>query len=173
MARTKEQLLIEREHVLKNIEKRKIRITEIDEEIKALENKKWKPELDELFYLINVDGNVGFTRLNKFHTKNAILQIGNYFKNIEEAEFAVERLKVLEELKEFSYEFSDEEWEYGDFDKFILYYNYETNEIDIDCLWNCKYDSIHFKTKEDAQKAINKIGKERLKKYYFKVGNHE
>lgn len=168
--KTKEQLLLEKSRVLKNIEKRNKRIAEIEEEIKALENKKWKPKFCDTYYSINTNGVVVSSVNDGFYINKERFIIGNYFKTEEEAEFEIERLKVLEELKEFSYDFSDEEWEYGDSDKFILYYNYEINEIDIDCFWNCKYDSIHFKTKEDAQKAIDKIGEERLKKYYFKVG---
>lgn len=168
-----EKLLEERDKILKNIKTKEDRVAQIEKELEELKNKKWKPEVGEIYHYISNRGSTLCETNDNFPGDEDRFNIGNYFKTHEEAEFEVERIKVLEELKKFSYEFSDEEWEYGDFDKFILYYNYETNEIDIDCFWNCKYDSIHFKTKEDAEKAIDKIGEERLKKYYFKVGNNE
>lgn len=165
----REKLLKEKENILKNIEKRKDRIAQIERELKELENKKWKPKYNDKYYCINCYGQVQFEFMDNCDDK--LFSIGNYFKTREEAEFEVERLKVLEELKEFSYDFSDEEWKDDDIAKFSMYYDYDYSEIDIRTHTAWKYDLIYFKIREDAQKAIDKIGEERLKKYYFKVGN--
>lgn len=169
---TKEKLLKEKERILKNIENKNKRLEVIEQELKELENKKWKPKDGERYYVIDITGVVS-DRFNNFITvTDSAFAIGNCFKTEEEAEFEVERLKVLEELKEFSYEFSDEEWKNANIDKYYIYYNYYDSfiEIEVDYCW--KHDVIYFKTQEDVQKAIDKIGEERLKKYYFKVGNN-
>lgn len=170
--KTKEQLLKEKENILKNIEKRKGRIAQIERELKELENKKWKPKDGERYYVIDITGVVS-DRFNNFITvTDSALAIGNCFKTEEEAEFAVERLKVLEELKEFSYEFSDEEWNDLFIDKYFICYDCSKSYINISYAHKLKIANIYFKTREAARKAIDKIGEERLKKYYFRVGNN-
>ncbi len=166
---TKEKLLKEKENILKNIEKRKDRIAQIERELKELENKKWKPKDGERYYVIDITGVVS-DRFNNFITvTDSALAIGNCFKTEEEAEFEVERLKVLEELKEFSYEFNDEEWKEAT-NKYNIYYDCRFATVDISSNSCWRQDLIYFKNREDANKAIKKIGEERLKKYYFKVG---
>lgn len=176
MARTKEQLLIERERIKVNMEKTKERrlkrLEEIDKLLEELDNKRWKPKYSERYFTICADGQVELDRNTGTVYDEVAFSIGNYFKTEEEAEFEVERLKVLEELKEFSYEFSDEDWKDNDIVKFSMYYDYDYSKISIRNNTAWKYDSIYYKTEEDVQKAIYKIGEERLKKYYFKAGNN-
>ena len=77
----------------------------------------------------------------------------------EEAVFEAERLKVFNELKAFA-----KEKNVGDF---IIFYE-EGYGIQI-CQVNAFTGELHFETREIAQKAIDTIGKKRLKKYYFCV----
>lgn len=167
---TKEKLLKEKENILKNIETRKDRVAKIDELIKGLENSKREPKYDDTYFYIHADGDIYFDVNIESRFDENLFSIGNYFKTREEAEFEVERLKVLEELKKFSYEFSEEEWKDNDIAKFSMYYDYDYSKIGIRNNTAWKHDLIYFKIREDAQKAIDKIGEERLKKYYFKVG---
>ncbi len=170
--KTKEKLLKEKENILKNIEKRKGRIAQIERELKELENKKWNLKSGEIYHWLDSRGFVLGTTNNYCVIDEERFKVGNYFRTEEEAEFAVERLKVLEELKEFSYEFNDEDWNKPSICKYYIYFGFATYDIIIAS--NCikKDGHIYFKTQEDAQKAIDKIGEERLKKYYFKVGNN-
>lgn len=165
-----EKLLKEKENIDKNIARRERRKKEIDKLIEELQNKKWKPKTGEYYYYINgILGVLGEKNLGCLSDADRF-SIGNYFKTKEEAEFEVERLKVLEELKEFSYEFSDNEWENIDIKQYLMCYSYSAGKIDIVTHGWDKHNEIYFKTKEDAKKAIEKIGEDRLKKYYFKVG---
>ncbi len=165
----REKLLKEKERVLKNIENRKRRVAVIDELVKELENKKWKPEIGEGYYAITGSDGVYKTHNENCPADSGMRSIGNYFKTKEEAEFVIERLKVLEELKEFSYEFSDKEWMNTSISKYYILYYFINDQILIEYTCTFKKSPICFKTREDAIKAIEKVGKERLKKYYFKV----
>lgn len=165
----KENLLIEKERILKNIKRRESRIKEIDKLVEELETKKWKPSLKEAYYYIGMVGSIYCTQYTDNDYDKSLISIGNYFKTEEEAEFELERLKVLEELKEFTYDFSEEEWKNNDLRKYCIIYRHNTDGIDIDYWCNSNYVTLQFKTEEDCEKAKEKIGEERLKKYYFRV----
>lgn len=169
---TKEKLLKEKERILKNIDKRNKRINQINENLKKLEEQSkhnWKPKKGEDYYLIHPFGIIDKTTKNT-ELDDAIISLGNYFKTEQEALFEVERLKVLAELKEFSYVFSDNEWKSNGIDKYFIGIDPIENTIAINYTTRLKYNDVYFKSREDCKKAIEKIGEERLKKYYFKVG---
>lgn len=89
-------------------------------------------------------------------------RIGNMFKTEKEAEFAIEKLKVEAELRKFSRPF-----EYGDWNFEILWNNHENN-IELD--WSgyvVRQSVIYFESGEIAEKAIESVGEERIKKYIF------
>lgn len=161
---------MDKEKLLEEIEETKKHLVNLEEHVKSIdENKKWKPKYDEEYYHIDSPG-VVFRDMNKeWDLDYSRFSIGNYFKTKEGAEFEKERLKVLEELKEFSHEFSDEEWNDPSIEKYYIFY-YEVNKsIDIDYMTLGKADLIYFKSEEDCYKATEIIGEERLKKYYFKI----
>ena len=90
--------------------------------------------------------------------------IGNVFKTKEQAEFAVEKLRVEAELRKFSRPFK-----YGDWNFEILWNNHENN-IELD--WSgyvVRQSVIYFESGEVAEKAIEAVGEERIKKYIFGV----
>lgn len=102
-----------------------------------------------------------------FHSR---LSISNLFLTKEDAEFARERLKVIAELKKYAKEFSDEEWMSSNTQKYYLYYNWPNNEVNTDYNYFSSYgDQLLFESGEKAQEAIDAVGEERIKKYYFGV----
>lgn len=156
---TKEELIFKKERIKKQIENEQKSIEEINKLIKELENKKWKPACLEKYYYIDNVGDVYSTYNDNVNIDKMRFSLGNYFKTREEAEFEVERLKVLEELKEFSYEFSDDEWKNKAITKYLLSYDFLNNNIVIDYWYTVKYNNLYFKTKEDVKKAIKKLAK--------------
>ena len=134
------------------------------------ESKVWKPREGEIYYSINSSGYV-------FETTACIeafpgvhedrFSIGNCFKTQEEAEFALEKQRVIVELERFAKE-----------------HNKNDNPI---CLFDLRYDkgrqrvvsyaenpdyyagSVFFGSREASDAAIKAIGEGRLKKYYFGV----
>ena len=115
-----------------------------DWEYVTYKSEMWKPEDDELR-----------------------IRIGNVFKTEEEAGKMIKKLQIINTLKELSnIEFND-----SDSDKYVIYYSTNSNNIMINkhsCVKELPF-SIYFATKEDCQKAIDSIGEENLKKYYFDV----
>lgn len=140
-------------------------------------NKVWKPEENEKYYYSYSYGSIEF---DIFHNSNASgtylheerYAIGNCFKTKEEAEFALEKQKVIMELKRFLLEHNEEEIDWSNINqyKYYLYFNHYENRI---CISACTYytytQCIYFTSSEIAQAAIKEIGEERIKKYYFEV----
>lgn len=93
--------------------------------------------------------------------------LGNMFKTRKEAEFELERLKVLNQLKSLSDD--DQKWDNINYHYHIVYDSYY-NEFNV-----YSYSSLRllqeywFKSAESAVNAINIIGEDKLKKYVFNV----
>ena len=89
-------------------------------------------------------------------------RIGNIFKTEEQAEFAVEKLKVEAELRKFSRPF-----EYGKFNHY-LFLDIDGDSFRTDFTSYCPpQGAIYFESEEKAQEAVSTVGKERVKKYLF------
>lgn len=146
---------------------------EIDSRIAELEKSKqisrrWKPENKEEYYYIADNGEIALSHWTNYLTDNTRYAIGNCFKTEEEAEFMVERLKVLAEMREYADD--EQEWEYDNC-HWHIGYNPNTECIKVGYFIFTKNIpfNIYFSSEEQAQKAIDAIGEERLKKYYFEV----
>lgn len=93
--------------------------------------------------------------------------IGNCYKTNEECEFAIEKLKVIAELKEYA-EPKNRAWN-GENEHFFFYYDYMTKEVRISYNNDCKSRKIYFESEEKIKQAIASIGKDKIKKYYLEV----
>lgn len=85
----------------------------------------------------------------------------------EEAEFEAERLKVIAEMREFE-ESSENKWDTYN-NHYCIYWSYIRNEISIDAYVDYKHDDIYFESKEMAEECIEKVGVDRLKRFYLRV----
>ena len=97
------------------------------------------------------------------------IRLGNVFLTKEDAEFTVERLKVIAELKKYAKEFSDEEWLNQSIVKHYIIFDYEDHVINIGYVCFTKVSDIYFESEEKAQEAIEAVGEDRVKKYYLEV----
>ena len=97
--------------------------------------------------------------------------MGNCFKTKEEAEFAVEKIRVYQELKQFADENNGPiNWKKSDFHKVCICYNHTAGRIEFSChQYTDVLGTFYFSSKELAQQAIKKIGEDRIKKYLFGV----
>lgn len=141
----------------------------INEVLESITQDNKYPKDGEKIYYIDVDGLVEEGVFDKAYDKHQF-DIGNIFSTKEKAEFKAEQLKVLHELEELADD--DQSWISEDkiVTHYILTYRPKFNRIvadDYATVMNC---GIHFKTQKSAQAAIDKIGVDRLKKYYFCVG---
>lgn len=93
-------------------------------------------------------------------------ELGNFFKTKQEAMDMLEYLKVLHELKELA----DDDQVWDDMTPhYTPLYDASNNKIIINCAASFINGAYYFKSKESAQAAIDKIGEERLEKYYFNI----
>lgn len=129
--------------------------------------KVWEPSLGDLYYYINSNGDI---KISYYNTRSIDKRcIGNFFKTDEEADHMVEKLKVIRELQDLS----NIKLNMSDYVKnngiYYIAYDFTQNRI-VPLFDNISRNipfNVYFSTKEDCEKAITKIGKERLERYYF------
>lgn len=143
------------------------------EVINEEKKKMWEPKIKENYYLIVNTGRIDCYSYDNDDADKCLQSIGNCFQTEEQAQFVVEKLKVIHELKIFAVENNEEEidWNNDKQKKFFLHYNCITNRVSVD--WNTYIKDIsfnvYFTSESIAKKSIDAIGIERLKKYYFEV----
>ena len=132
-------------------------------------HKVWKPDYDEKYYFLTSYADIDITIWANDAPDKCKYAIGNCFRTHEEAEFAVEKLKVIAELKRFAQEHNEKiDWKDGGW-KYCITYNYTENKFTYMSAITSKRNDIYFTSEEIAQQAIEAIGADRLKKYYFEV----
>lgn len=144
------------------------------------ESKVWKPKKGEKYYYIYSDGCVTDDTNDCSNTDEDRYSLGSCFKTREEAQHMVEKLKVIKELKDFALENNEEEidWTNVEQDKYTLVLrdtdNYrrrlEFNERLFD---QGSPFNICFTSEELVKQAVEKVGKERILKYYFDIEEEE
>ena len=131
--------------------------------------KVWEPSLGDLYYYINSNGDIKFSYYNTRSIDKRC--IGNFFKTDDEADHMVEKLKVIRELQDLS----NIKLNMSDYVKnngiYYIAYDFTQNRI-VPLFDNISRNipfNVYFSTKEDCEEAITKIGKDRIKKYYFDI----
>lgn len=125
---------------------------------------RWEPEVRDEFWFVKKDGFISHDIWTDAIIDIEMLDNFNVFQTKEEAEFQVERIKVMRELDLWAMENVRKI-----IGKYYIYYDSDGNTVSIDKLAYYAVVPHVFKSKEIAQKAIQAIGEDRLKKYYFKV----
>lgn len=137
---------------------------------------RWKPEIGEPYWFFNSDKNdchvTSRKRIENDPQDYYNILIGNCFKTEKEVLFALEKQKIKVELQDFA-DNGNEGWKpnWNDIneEKYFLMYDYNIKDIRCSCNGVFKTNSIYFRSKYEAERAITIIGEERLKKYYFEV----
>lgn len=133
------------------------------------ESKVWKPKDREQCYRMYCDGEIGnIIYDSECNSCKDGLSLGFIAKTKQELLNKREKLKIEKRLEDFVKEYNDRTitWD-GEHDNWYIYYDFDDNEICLDWENNTKSNSIYFSSKEIAQFAINYIGEDRLKKYWF------
>ena len=131
----------------------------------------WDLKTGDEYYYIDMCGDVDITafRNGTYLTDEKIIKIGNAFLTREEAEHEVERRKCEAILLKYG---TRNMMSLGDnyTKKYYIQYDYDVNKIMIFKHYSIGIQGvINFKTEELAQKAIDEVTEERLKKYIFNV----
>lgn len=176
MFEQKEENKMENQNITVNMEnlsnEERTTLLSLIEKASKPKNKVWKPEENETYYYICSYCNIEKDTYYDINIKNNIHKnryaIGNCFKTKEEAEFALERQKVITELKRFALEHNEKEIDWSDGKpKWLIYSN--RNHVGVKYVNLLKENNIYFTSEKITQAAIKEIGEERIKKYYFEV----
>lgn len=131
--------------------------------------KKYIPKFNDKYYYISATGKVlddSFIPCVSVDTDR--LNFNNFFKNEEDAKKMLEKIKVINKLKELSnINFGDNINEL----KYSIGYDIDTKKVcpNLNRFTRIIPFEVYFETATDCQKAIDIIGEENLKKYYFDV----
>ena len=145
------------------------KIKELQEEYELEKSGKWIPQYREKYYYLSSCLEI-FSDINFENTLTLKerMKHSKVFKTKEEAQEYADYLKAR---KEYSYEFSREEWESDGIDKYSIYCDYDYNNVMIGlCNTFRNLNQIYFKTEEKAQEFIDKYKKQILK---FEFGIEE
>lgn len=123
---------------------------------------------NERYYYITNTGAINYAFFNGDLFDDARTSIGNFFRTKEAAEFEVERLKVIHELKKYAEKNPIFD---GLYTHYHIFFDGECVRINSCCRHNL--GGIYFSSEANIHKAIKAIGEDRLKKYYFRVGDDE
>ena len=125
----------------------------------------WDLEIGETYYFITASCGVYSCRWVADEQDLRRRERGNVFLTKEEAEFELERRKC----EAIMLKYGRRTFKYGKRNHFIVIFD---ERMIIESSFNLQIiyqGTIYFDTEELAQKAIDEIGEERLKKYVFRV----
>lgn len=140
---------------------------EFNERLKALkaevqQEQEFPQDGDEYWY-IDDEGGVWSTVYDNHYIDRYRQSIGNIFRTKEEAEFAVEKLKVEAELRKFSRPFKRDSL------NVVMCFDTETDELYSETKRFMTQGAFYFEGLVQIQEAIKTIGEDRIKKYIFGV----
>lgn len=150
-----------------DIDKIKLELQELkvqkEPETKA---EKWRPKEGERYYFVNYCGIVSWYEYDDYNTDNTIIKnIKNVFKTKEEAE---KYLNYIKAKKEYSTEFTQEEWKDEGLEKCSLYYDYKHKMLKTEDLCYCRIATAAYFKKAKLYEFIEKYEKQILK-YEFEI----
>jgi hypothetical protein len=142
---------------------------ELSEEVKQMINEAnqgqvksvWELKHNDKCYALYGDGDIVEYEFRQ--ALEAFRESGNAFLTKEEAELEREKRKIGAVMRKYSRPFADGKINY------FLACGRDSKAIYIDYSWNLDYGIPCFESEEIAQKVIDEIGKDRLKKYWFGV----
>jgi predicted metal-binding protein len=135
--------------------------------------KRFIPEYGDVYFAIENNGTIiAVHYVEGWLNDKARVALGNCFKTKEEAEFALEKYKIYQELKNFADENNDHpiEWHQPNISNYYIYLSHDDNALYVSDCWTCQdIGQIYFSSEELAKKAVEKVGEDRIKKYLFGV----
>lgn len=158
----------EGDNTMTEIEEIKAEIAKLQEKVERLEaeaaqNDEW-PKVGDAYYSISDTGQIERYLWDGCENDIDTASIGNMFRTEEDAEFAVERLKVLAEMRKFAFE---PDWDDESQVKYFM--RLRGGNIELNVIATLNFGIPVFESEERARACIEAIGEERLKKYWFGV----
>lgn len=152
-----------RQEILSRIAKAEEELTKAKEALKLVDKIRWKPERDQSYYAISGDAVTTFTNDDDW-VDEGLYAIGNMFETKKEAEHALERLKIRVELLDAG---GREKWDIQGDNYRIVYDVFEAEVTSSLVMRSPVIYGIYFNSRKNAEYAIDKVGRYRIKKYLF------
>ena len=137
----------------------------------------WKPKVGESYWSIRPWSGAVRTCYYDYKVDGFAVSMGLCFQTEEQAEFMVKKLKVIHELEKFAFENNEKEIDWNDVNQTKYYLGMFQSDKIIAVFstykWCYTTFNIYFTSKEIAKKAIETIGEDRIKKYYFDINEEE
>lgn len=158
----------EKEKFLELIEKTKA------ETISKPIGKRWKGKKNDTYYSITSEGDLVDDVENESAYDDSCYQFGNYFKTIDEADFAREKQFTYQQLSDYALEHNTEviDWENPQQNKWFIGCNHNNNTLITGVRQSVEFiNTVYFTSREIAENAIKEIGENNIKYYLFGVEN--
>jgi hypothetical protein len=124
-------------------------------------------KIGDQYFLIDSDGYINCTTYENDNFDINRMKIGNFFRTKGQAEFVVERLKVLAEMRVFAEPFNTK-WD-GITPHYYILRDYDDGCIKVDDHFIMRSGEFYFESEERALECIRAVGEDRIKKYYIGV----
>lgn len=131
------------------------------------QGRRWRPGFEELYWFITDAGAVACERWRNNGIDEYRYKMNNCFRTKETAQYELNHLFVLAEMQGFAFE---PDWSDLKQRKYHIQYDCDNEVILINhCTSIMADDTIYFESERQAKSCIFAVGKERLKRYYFRV----
>ena len=158
-----------KQQILEEINKTKEHLANMEEALKECEYKRWKPELNEEYWVVNNFGTAYNEIWTGCNTDQKRYNFYNCFKTREQAEQEAEKILVRRMLEDIAIKLNrGKKIDYKDNTqcKFCLTYNIVKDRLEVDSSYNCiRVGAVHCLAINFCKEAIQEIGQERLIKY--------
>lgn len=146
----------------------KVADTDKEENKKKETKKRWKPNFGEDYFRIDPFGNITSLKWENDVFDNKYYNARNIYKTKEEAEFEVERRKIMTELQNYADEHNGE----IDHPSYALWIAFDEDDMSITVETESylpPVGAVLFSYGGTAYDAIETIGEDRILKYMFRV----
>ena len=161
-----------------NLEELKKQISDLQSKVDKLENeskeekkgKRWRAKINDTYFYINDAGDVDVSHENNDSFDKYRFKTRNYFRTEEEAEEYQEIINTYYDLMDLAEELNKGrkiDWNDAGQYKISLYYNYDRDTLRQESIYSYKeLGQIYCLDANFKEKAIEKIGEDRLKKLF-------
>lgn len=144
----------------------KVADTNKEENKKKDANKRWKPKFGENYFRIDSCDDIALLRWDNDIIDNKYYNFRNIYKTKEEAEFEVERRKVMIELQNYADEHNGE----IEHPAYAFWIALNEDEITVETeSYLAPVGTVLFSNEDTAYDAIEAIGEDRILRYMFRI----
>lgn len=158
-----------KQEILKETNKTKEHLTNLEKMLKECEYERWKPKEDEEYYLVDMFNEVCIDRVTGITMDEKLYKVCNCFQTREQAEAEAEKIlvrRMLEDIARRLNKGNKVDWNDKEQVKYSICLDTINNEITWDNGVQYILQGIVYCLDGDFYKvAIQEIGEERLKKY--------